>query len=161
MACWLACNLGSLIRDRTDVICIGRRILNHWSTREVPTYFGLKDMSWVRFPLLCMFVGYFQKWTPEPLQFNKSSNREPPGCFEESLPKWGKNLHIISAQIQTIAALPVPPMVWHGTVLLAMDMASTLGLFLNTTTRKASEQEKTPQLQKVSSLGQNEKTLAT
>ena len=83
-------DLGSLIRDRTHVVCIGRQILNHWSTREVHTYFGLKEMPWVRFPLLCMFIGYLQKWTPEPLQFNKSSNRKPLGCFEESVPKWGR-----------------------------------------------------------------------
>ena len=30
-------DLSSLTRDRTCVPCIGRRILNHWTTREVPT----------------------------------------------------------------------------------------------------------------------------
>ena len=29
-------DLSSLTRDRTHVPCIGRRILNHWTTREVP-----------------------------------------------------------------------------------------------------------------------------
>ena len=30
-------NLSSLTRDRTCVLCIGRQILNHWTTREVPS----------------------------------------------------------------------------------------------------------------------------
>ena len=29
-------NLTSLTRDQTQVTCIGRQILNHWTTREVP-----------------------------------------------------------------------------------------------------------------------------
>ena len=29
-------NLSSPTRDRTRVLCIGRQILNHWTTREVP-----------------------------------------------------------------------------------------------------------------------------
>ena len=29
-------DLHSLIRDQTHISCIGRRILNHWTTREVP-----------------------------------------------------------------------------------------------------------------------------
>ena len=29
----------SWTRDRTRVLCIGRRILNHWTTREVPRLF--------------------------------------------------------------------------------------------------------------------------
>ena len=29
-------DLSALTRDRTRVSCIGRRILNHWTTREVP-----------------------------------------------------------------------------------------------------------------------------
>ena len=35
----MLCNMGdlsSLTRDRTRVPCIARRILNHWTTREVP-----------------------------------------------------------------------------------------------------------------------------
>ena len=28
--------LSSLARDQTYVFCIGRQILNHWTTREVP-----------------------------------------------------------------------------------------------------------------------------
>ena len=31
--------LGSPIRDQTRVSCIGRRILNHWTTREVSQHF--------------------------------------------------------------------------------------------------------------------------
>ena len=29
-------DLSSLTRDQTHVPCIGRQILNHWTTREVP-----------------------------------------------------------------------------------------------------------------------------
>ena len=37
----LPCNmwdLSSLTRDRTRIPCIGRQILNHWTTREVPRH---------------------------------------------------------------------------------------------------------------------------
>ena len=33
---WSTWDLGSLIRDRTHIPCVGRQILNHWTTREVP-----------------------------------------------------------------------------------------------------------------------------
>ena len=32
-------NLSSLTRDQTCVPCIGKQILNHWTTREVPMNF--------------------------------------------------------------------------------------------------------------------------
>ena len=36
---WGMCDLCSLTRDWTCVPCIGRRILNHWTTREVPVIY--------------------------------------------------------------------------------------------------------------------------
>ena len=36
LSCPVACRIPT--RDRTHVPCIGRRILNHWSTREVPNW---------------------------------------------------------------------------------------------------------------------------
>ena len=38
-------DLSSQNRDRTRVPCIGRRILNHWTTREVPFLMFLKIIS--------------------------------------------------------------------------------------------------------------------
>ena len=35
LSCSVACG-SSLTRDQTCVLCIGRQILNHWTTREVP-----------------------------------------------------------------------------------------------------------------------------
>ena len=37
--CWSTWDLCSLIRDRTHLLCVGRQILNHWTTREVPDIF--------------------------------------------------------------------------------------------------------------------------
>ena len=34
--CCATCRISSPTRDRTRVPCIGRQILNHWTTREVP-----------------------------------------------------------------------------------------------------------------------------
>ena len=36
----------SRTRDWTCVPCIGRRIINHWATREIPTFF-LKSSHWI------------------------------------------------------------------------------------------------------------------
>ena len=39
LSCPVVCGiLGSLTRDGTHVPCIGRQILNHWTTREVPKF---------------------------------------------------------------------------------------------------------------------------
>ena len=35
----------SQIRDQTQVPCVGRWILNHWTTREVPRMGVLKDQT--------------------------------------------------------------------------------------------------------------------
>ena len=37
----------SQTRDRTCVLCIGRQILNHWTTREVPTFASFGDQMQV------------------------------------------------------------------------------------------------------------------
>ena len=45
LTCPVACgmwDLSSPIRDQTHVPCIGRQILNHWTTREVP----LLEFEW-------------------------------------------------------------------------------------------------------------------
>ena len=39
-------DLSSLTRDRTRVPCIGRRILNHWTTREIPNLHFNKCLRW-------------------------------------------------------------------------------------------------------------------
>ena len=36
---WSTWDLCSLIRDRTHLLCVGRQILNHWTTSEVPDIF--------------------------------------------------------------------------------------------------------------------------
>ena len=38
-------------RDRTQILCIARQILNHWTTKDVPTPFLLNVYSapWVLF----------------------------------------------------------------------------------------------------------------
>ena len=36
----------SQIRDQTGVPCIGRCILNHWTTREVPSFFLALLVGW-------------------------------------------------------------------------------------------------------------------
>ena len=41
-------NLSSLTRDRTHIPCIAKQILNHWTTREVPS-------CWIFFFLLDTF----------------------------------------------------------------------------------------------------------
>ena len=41
-------DLSSPTRDRTHVPCIGRRILNHWTTREVPLIRLLRAMLYAR-----------------------------------------------------------------------------------------------------------------
>ena len=41
-------NLSSLTRDRTHIPCIAKQILNHWTTREVPSW-------WIFFFLLDTF----------------------------------------------------------------------------------------------------------
>ena len=45
---WSPCSmrdLGSLTRGRTWVPCIGRQILNHWTTRKVPHWHSLRHSS--------------------------------------------------------------------------------------------------------------------
>ena len=60
------CNLSSLTRDQTHVPCVGRRILNHWTTREVsqntdfnsylfPQLERTKDI--LRYKTLKMYIG--------------------------------------------------------------------------------------------------------
>ena len=46
--------------DQTRVRCIGRQILNHWSSWEVPCFilcaaasFGQRPVTWLTFPVLC------------------------------------------------------------------------------------------------------------
>ena len=39
-------------RDRTCIPCIGRQILNHWTTREVPQKSVFKDLSTLKFCFL-------------------------------------------------------------------------------------------------------------
>ena len=41
-------DLSSLTRDRTRVPCVGRRILNHWTTREIPGC--ILNVGLLRFP---------------------------------------------------------------------------------------------------------------
>ena len=38
-------DLSSLTRDKTHIPCIGRRILNHWTTREIPVYLVFKETA--------------------------------------------------------------------------------------------------------------------
>ena len=57
-ALWLV--ESSQTRDRTHVPCIGRWILNHWSTREVPL-----------FAIECHLVKNFIKW--KKLWWNEST----------------------------------------------------------------------------------------
>ena len=47
-------NLSSLTRDRTRAPCIGRRILNHWITREIPVliYFNAQLFEITPFKLI-------------------------------------------------------------------------------------------------------------
>ena len=42
-------DLSSPVRDRTSIPCIGRQILNHWTTREVPGF--LKEINMNQFCL--------------------------------------------------------------------------------------------------------------
>ena len=39
-------NLSSLTRDQTCIPCIGRQILNHWTTREILIHCSLTGMSY-------------------------------------------------------------------------------------------------------------------
>ena len=48
------CDLISPNRDRTHVPCIGRKILNHWTTREVPINMDV-------FLFICVFFNFFQQ----------------------------------------------------------------------------------------------------
>ena len=41
VACRPLWDLNSLTGDQTHVLCIGRQILNHWATREVPKLYVL------------------------------------------------------------------------------------------------------------------------
>ena len=43
---WSTWDLCSLIRDQTHLLCVGRQILNHWTTREVPDIFISTATSW-------------------------------------------------------------------------------------------------------------------
>ena len=49
MFCFLGCKatwaFSSPTRDRTHTPCIGRRSLNHWTTRAVPLYFRKRQVS--------------------------------------------------------------------------------------------------------------------
>ena len=45
-------NLSSLTRDRTCTPCIGRRDLNHWTTKEVPTEISFPSVVPVSLPYL-------------------------------------------------------------------------------------------------------------
>ena len=38
-------DLGSLTKDRTCILCIGRQILYHWTTKEVPVM-NKVDLTW-------------------------------------------------------------------------------------------------------------------
>ena len=54
-------NLTFLTRDQTHILCIARRILNHWTTREVPANFMfdtflLKDMNSNSLSWFSMFI---------------------------------------------------------------------------------------------------------
>ena len=63
------CNISSLARAWTHVPCTGRQVLNHWTIREVPTWFS---MNYVLNP--CLVVG------PVP------SGRDPRYLEEKILP---------------------------------------------------------------------------
>ena len=45
-------------RDRTHVPCIGRQILNHWTTREVLEFFTQLNVSLLVHILTCQFLGF-------------------------------------------------------------------------------------------------------
>ena len=48
----------SAIRDWTRTHCIGRRSLNHWTTREVPEINYLKLNNWIAFSTLTMLCNH-------------------------------------------------------------------------------------------------------
>ena len=53
----------SLTRDRTSTPCIGRQSLNHWTTREVPSNFNMKEqhtvMRQLKVNISSLHVGLF------------------------------------------------------------------------------------------------------
>ena len=71
-------DLGSLTRDWTPIPCIGRQILNHWTTREAPWVCFL--CLWVYFCFVPMFICIifqipfflfsfvFARWIPQHMQ---------------------------------------------------------------------------------------------
>ena len=56
----------SWIRDQTCVSCIGRWILYHWATKEVPNVFLLNDfytyIFWSSCLLICLIIIHLQKF---------------------------------------------------------------------------------------------------
>ena len=70
-------DLSFLTRDRTCIPCIGRWILYHWTTREVPAFLLLNSMSWnpfinkYRFLPLFLMTAYYSIWMYHNL-FNSS-----------------------------------------------------------------------------------------
>ena len=66
-------DLSSQTRDRAHVPCIGRRILNHWPTREVPRYFDRGTVI-------------NSMWVPD------SASTTGGWSLQYALPHWGKVL---------------------------------------------------------------------
>ena len=49
-------DLNSPCRDGTHVPCIGRQILNHWTTREVPEYFSFFRFFFLMWAIFEVFI---------------------------------------------------------------------------------------------------------
>ena len=94
-------DLSSLTRDRTHVPCIGRRILNHWTTREFLHILFHYGLSWdIEYSSLCYTVG---------------------PCY---LPILYTSLHLLIPNSQSFP--PPPPLGNHRSVLYACESVSIL-----------------------------------
>ena len=97
----------SQTKARTRVPCIGRQILNHCATREVPSPFFLRQQNWRRLKTLVLYS------SAVPTVANREGDRA--ACTEPSFPppatshrvregnvgQWGENI-LKSKQIFTI-----------------------------------------------------------
>ena len=100
--------LSSLTRDWTLVPCTGKRILNHWTTREVPIFkFWLEDMEIWKFPYFSL-----QTWGTEFLAWKMNFSIFQPGDLGCSVFCLKYKIFHISAQ--KLGAQSFRPKIWNS-----------------------------------------------